>query len=436
METLRRQYADIGSGDSKDIFEAVLKNDCKFIFRYMDEGGDLNIIDERKETLLHKASRNNYFEVVDVLIKAGLDVNAQNRYGDTPLHLAVQFRNAYVVYRLLFEGANVNLQNHKKVTPLHIAAARGNIEILNILLDNKAKFNLADENGAKAIHYGVKSGKDSIIRHLLNNGASLNDCDDRKNTVLHYACDKGDDALVAFILRHLTVNDSRNIYLETPLHIAAEKCSLETVKLLLNNGYNPLALNRNGQTPADVAKAKGRGEIAEFLTQYLRSEDYKEKFAKYPLHRAACNNQYEVLVQMLDSSQINEFDFFGKSLMYYAVNIGSLKMVDYLWKRGARINSVDEFRQSALLIAIYNEDLPMIEYLLKKNANVSEIFYGRSYLYRAVLRNNYELAKMLIDYGANVNEIDSRHRTIYSYALEFASDEIIELLVEKKASLV
>ena len=225
-------------------------------------------------------------------------------------------------------------------------------------------------------------------------------------------------------------------FTKKPFTFSCRKMLLETVKLLLNNGYNPLAINLNKQTPAEVAEAKRRPEIAEYLGEYLRSEDYKEKFAKYPLHRAACNDQYEVLVQMLDSSQINEFDYFGKSLMYYAVNIGSLKMVDYLWKRGARINVVDEFGQSALLIAVYTEDLKMIEYFLKKNVNVDEIYYGRSYLFRAILRNNYDLAKLLIDYGADVNYIDSRHRTIYSYALEYASEDIIELLVEKKASLV
>ena len=102
METVRRLYSEIGNDDSENIVEAVMKNDCKFIFRYLDMGGDLTVMDERKETLLHEASRNNHFEVVDVLIKAGLDVNAKNRYGDTPLHLAVQFRNAYVVYKLIF----------------------------------------------------------------------------------------------------------------------------------------------------------------------------------------------------------------------------------------------------------------------------------------------------------------------------------------------
>jgi ankyrin repeat protein len=42
----------------------------------------------------------------------------------------------------------------------------------------------------------------------------------------------------------------------------------------------------------------------------------------------------------------------------------------------------------------------------------------------------------LVEFGADVNYIDSRHRTIYSYALENASEDIIEILVEKKASLV
>ncbi|MGB4014757.1 MAG: ankyrin repeat domain-containing protein, partial [Bacilli bacterium] len=81
-------------------------------------------------------------------------------------------------------------------------------------------------------------------------------------------------------------------------------------------------------------------------------------------------------------------------------------------------------------------DYEMIEYLLKRGAKVNEIYYGRSYLYRAIMRNNYEIVKLLIDNGADVNYIDNRHRTIYSYALDYADDDIIELLVEKKAALV
>jgi ankyrin repeat protein len=57
-------------------------------------------------------------------------------------------------------------------------------------------------------------------------------------------------------------------------------------------------------------------------------------------------------------------------------------------------------------------------------------------LYRAILRNDYEMVKLLIDYKADVNYIDDKHITIYSYAMEYASDEIIELLLSKKVALV
>ncbi len=88
------------------------------------------------------------------------------------------------------------------------------------------------------------------------------------------------------------------------------------------------------------------------------------------------------------------------------------------------------------MIAIYCENYEIIKFFLDHKANVNEIFYGRSYLYRAILRNDYEMVKLLIDYKADVNYIDDKHITIYSYAMEYASDEIIELLLSKKVALV
>lgn len=436
METIYRLYKNVGNGLSENILDAVMKNDCAFIIKYYEDGHDIKVLDNKKESLLHKACRNDYFEVVDLLIKLGVDINQSNIYGDTPLHLAVQFKNGAVVDKLLFEGARVNAQNLKKVSPLHVAAARGKEDILNLLVIHKAKLNMSDENGAKPIHYGVMSGKTAIIRNLLNNGGSLNEGDDRKNNVLHYACEKGDVDLIAYVLRHITFNDSRNLFLETPLYMAAGNCKPTVLAMLLEKGYDIDAVNINGQTPLDIAILKQKVENADYLREFKRSTEYREHYLKYPLHRAACSGNYEYLTQTVNSENINDFDYFGKNLMYYAINSGSLKIVDFLYRHGCRIDVVDEHNQSALLIAMYNEHYPMIEYLLKKKANVNEIFYGRSYLYRAILRNNYEIAKLLVDYGADVNYIDNRHRTIFSYAIDYASDEIIDLLVTKKASFV
>ena len=108
-----------------------------------------------------------------------------------------------------------------------------------------------------------------------------------------------------------------------------------------------------------VAKARKTG-IAEFL-QYLRSEDYKENLQNTRSPRRL-QQSIRVLVQMLDSSGNQQFDYFGKSLMYYAVNCGSLKTVDYLWKRGRAPQCRRRIRPVRPPDAIYNEDLPLIEY--------------------------------------------------------------------------
>ena len=93
MEKIWRLYSNTGDNKSKNVNEAIMRNDCRYVIDYFEAGGDINILDNKNETLLHKASRNEFYEMVDLLIKLGLDVNAVNKYGDSPLHIAVQFKN-------------------------------------------------------------------------------------------------------------------------------------------------------------------------------------------------------------------------------------------------------------------------------------------------------------------------------------------------------
>lgn len=436
METIYRLYKNTGDGSSKTILDAVMKNDCNYVIDYYELGKDILLTDKKGDTFLHKACRNDNFEIIDLLLKLGCDVNARNNNLETPLHLAVQFKNAEAVQKLLLEHANPNALNKQRVAPLHISASRGDVDILNLLLNYGAKLNIADNNGEKPIHYAVKSGKIEMIRHILSSGASLVECDDRKNTALHYACQKGDDNLVSYILRHLTISNFPNIYKETPMHLAAVYCKPATIALLLEKGYDIDSLNINGNSPIDEAKLNSNKINYDYLINTKRSSEYKEKYMSYKMHRAVCENKYELLVPLVNSQNINEFDYFGKTMMYYAIIYGHIKIVKFLYERGARIDIVDDIKQPALLIAVYAEEINIIKYLLTLNIDVNEILYGRTYLYRAILRNNFEMAKALIEAGANVNFLDNKHRTIYSYAIDYSCDEIIDLLIERKASFI
>lgn len=436
METIKRLYQNIGDGKSENILDAIMNNDCKYVIKYVEEGNDIYYIDEKSESFLHKASRNDNYEIVDLLIKLGLNVNEKNQFHDTPLHLAVQFNNLAIVDRLIFKGAIVNSTNKKKITPLHLAAKGGGIEIINLLIANQAKISANDENGVKPIHFAAQSGNEDVIRTLLNNGASLSDFDDRKNTVLHYACWTGNDELVAFIVRYLSVSDLRNLYGNTALHMASRYCHKQTIELLIKSGYNPTNLNNNLQSPLDIAIKYNMKENSDYLRNYIISRDYKKLAKREEIYVAASCGNLQFLIQKVNQNNINEFDYFGRSILYYAICSESMDIIEFLVEKGANIDVIDEYKQSALLIAMYSENLKIIEFFLKNKANVNEIFYNRSYLYRSISRNNYDITRLLISYDADITYIDYKYRTIFSYALEYASDDIIELLVEKGANMI
>ena len=67
-------------------------------------------------------------------------------------------------------------------------------------------------------------------------------------------------------------------------------------------------------------------------------------------------------------------------------NVG---LVEKCLELNAEIENIDEFNQSALLIAIYNNNSKIIKLLLEHGADPNQLYYDRSYIYRAILKNNY-----------------------------------------------
>ena len=56
----------------------------------IQNGADVNAVDENEETALHKAARGVHVDIVKVLIQNGADVNAVNVANETALHCAAR----------------------------------------------------------------------------------------------------------------------------------------------------------------------------------------------------------------------------------------------------------------------------------------------------------------------------------------------------------
>ncbi len=85
--------------------QAAFRGDVGEVKRLLNEGYDVNGMDERSRTALMDASFKSQLEVVKLLIDKGVDVNAKDNYGYTALKLASQKGNLEVVTILKAHGS-------------------------------------------------------------------------------------------------------------------------------------------------------------------------------------------------------------------------------------------------------------------------------------------------------------------------------------------
>jgi len=84
-------------------------------------------------TPLHLAAGSGKVEVVEVLIRNGVEVNVKaSYYHYTPLHLAALNGHKAAAELLIDKGADVNVKS-TGVTPLDLAIDKGNKELVDLL---------------------------------------------------------------------------------------------------------------------------------------------------------------------------------------------------------------------------------------------------------------------------------------------------------------
>ena len=158
--------------------------DREVIQELLDNGLDPGSDEARK--YLQQACWLDRPEVVEALVKAGVDVNGPV-HGTVPLQAATSGK---VVHLLLNAGASVKVSNSSHVsyfvTPLQQAIRLGDLESVSALLDAGANPNETDEYGETAVMMAVSGKSPEKLALLLSRGAEVNRRDKDGHTALHY----------------------------------------------------------------------------------------------------------------------------------------------------------------------------------------------------------------------------------------------------------
>jgi len=163
-------------GTESPIADAVMRGDSSAVRLLLKQGNDANAAQPDGMTALHWAAARGDAKLANMLIVAGARLEAATRNGTyTPLHLAAKSGRALTVKALLAAGANANaVTTSGGATPLHFAADQGNTEVIAALIEYGAKVNAKETAfGQTPLMWAASSNRAAAVELLIAKGADF-----------------------------------------------------------------------------------------------------------------------------------------------------------------------------------------------------------------------------------------------------------------------
>lgn len=360
-----------------------------------------------RRTPLFWAVRNGDANLVELLLNMGADVNVHapkyssgpsnvvtgpelwdpnpsEKVGDTPLHVACAKHDAAMVKLLLDKSADVQAKDESGDTPLH--AAGGNIVCIRLLLAAKADVNAMNAQGFAPLlpclykgelRPGLYKGDTEAAKLLLAHGAKLD---------IYSACLLG------------KVDAVKKLLAEDPKRL-----------------HRPLPYPYQRETPSMLAAASGHVALVRFLIEQGAAYDPTKVAYPSPMHMAARHGRTDVIQVFLD--------------------------------KGVSVNALSS-RVSAIMEAAASTQLETVRFLLAKKADprvnqgTTALHYVGSWgkNWRPIQprsqergRREAEIARLLIDAGADVHAVNRMGATPLYEAAHQGRRELVAVLLAKGA---
>jgi len=187
---------------------------------------------------LHQAAWHGDAQKLKVLIASGANLNARDTRGRTPLHVATFARQREAIKLLAKAGADLDLLEDDRYDAVTIAAVADDAATLSVLLSLGAKAGQTTSRyDGTALIAAAHLGHDEVVRRLIAAGAPL----DHVNN-LHWTA----------VIESIVLGDGG------PRH-------QRTLSALVDAGADIRLTDRQGNTPLQLAKARGYTAMAKLL---------------------------------------------------------------------------------------------------------------------------------------------------------------------------
>jgi len=278
---------------------------------------------------------------------------------------------------------------------------------------------------------------------------------EKKNFTLFWAAIKGQPTVAQRVLdlgaqaetatEHCSLLTSYGTVYETPLLTAIAHNRLEVVQVLLHHGVDINIQGSRRLIPLEMATKEGREDIVRVLLERGADVNQTSERHQTPLHSAVTGRHVPSLVELLltKGAHVNALDGDMNTPLHVAYDKETVKI---LVKSGARINDANMWDVTPLSIAVRAKDKEWVRLLLQSGAEVNApnrkgetalFWVGRkldNIRQPPIKMSNdpyVEIAKTLLDFGANIHCTDTNGSTALFSIVELGDVPTVKLLLER-----
>ena len=216
--------------------------------------------------------RINFKIFIYLYVLIGFSISKAGAFDD--FFKAIVFDQVPVVGKLIYRGMDPNTPTEKGEPALVFAVRSGAPKTVAYLLKQPSiqidATNMADET---ALMLAANANDLASANLLIEAGASVNR---PKWTPLHYAASKGYKGMMRLLIENDAYVDAESPNGTTPLMMAAYYASPNAVKLMLEEGADPLLKNHDGQTALDMALVKDKKLSVQYIRAFIEALSLKD----------------------------------------------------------------------------------------------------------------------------------------------------------------
>jgi ankyrin repeat protein len=406
--TSHQMDIDAEGGDHGTALNAALaKGEFEIAQTLLDNGANVNAMDIRGDSSLHRAAEAGHHAVVELLLKYKADPTQAQEGTErwTPLHVAARTGELNICQLLLKYGADVASKTEDGHTPLHFASLGGHLEIVQWLVRHGAALDETTNTQATPLHLACRVGDLQIIRFLIEQGANMMLKDKDGDIPFHYASRYGHPKIVEIFLEVGIDIDARNASEETPLDLASGHGKIEVARILIKHGADLNCGDKQGWTPLHTATRNGYLDIVQSLLDHGVGVQVRNDGHETPLTLASIDGHVEVSRILIEhQADVNSISNGGWAPLHFASRSGHVNVVQLLLDHGTNVNIQKDDLWAPLHLASANGHLKVAELLIEHGAVVDVRNEDQETpLDIAAGAGELEVARLLIKCGSNVN---------------------------------